>query len=149
MELVLIMLLVGLASAFSRAVKGKQAKRAADEVGYDGLSDRPSQERPMRPADVDLPGQTTMPIHWEGLDETPRTIPSPEPSLAVYYGEGPGTLRPSEIARADEDARWRERSEAVSVTIPGLDLDLNGDSLVKGVIFSEILNRKPVRRPPQ
>lgn len=152
MDALLFILVIGWAvSAIARSSK-KRNRQAADQTTETAASPdgtqagRPARRnRPMRPADVDLPGQTTMPIHWDGDGPT-----------LEQYQEPTHEPRPVSQEMRDLAEAWRmpERKpepaptqvEPAVPTIPGLDLELTGDALVKGVIFSEILGRRPHRR---
>lgn len=49
--------------------------------------------------------------------------------------------------RVDRDPQPPQTpAKAATPIIPGIELELTGDALVKGVIFSEILGRRPHRR---
>lgn len=144
-ELVLIALVVWAFSALSRSAKKTQqaAKRRQDRPLQ---ADEAPPARPLRPRDVDLPGQqTTMPTRWESLEDMPLPEPAEYETYAPLYA-GPEE-RPHERATREETKR-REAKDATPkpVTIPGLDLRIDGDALVKGVIFSEILTRRPPSR---
>lgn len=149
MELIIIVLIGWVLSNLSRATKKTRQQQAAGrDAPRTPEASRPAPEqRPMRPRDVDLPGQTTMPIHWEGTAaETPRTIPEPDAALRMFYNESPLTDYDAGAGRSDNAPSKKQRDDSAPVTIPGLNLAIDGDALVKGVIFSEILNRRPVRR---
>lgn len=153
MELIILIALIGwgIASLSKNARKRQEAEQKGQlDPQMRGASVsrmHTEEERPMRPADVDLPGQSTAPIHWDGIDQTSpqvhtsnwQPIPEGDPSLL---------LRPSEQGTLAEKQRNEQKAaKANTVTIPGLNLSIDGDTLVKGVIFSEILNRKqPVGR---
>lgn len=152
MDALVILVIIGWAvSALSKAAKRQNAGRRPGQPGPEG-PEHPSQEgareesrRPIRPVEVDLPGQTTMPIHWEGtVDQAwPQTLAEGEGTLH----RDPPLLKPRVVANAVENPAKVERlSDARPATIPGLDLAFDGDSLVKGVIYAEILSRRPAGR---
>ena len=144
-ELVLIVLVVWAFSALSRSAKKTQqaAKRRQDRPLQ---ADDAPPARPLRPRDVDLPGQqTTMPTRWESLEDAPLPEPAAYETYTPLFADVPE--RPHERATREEAKRKETKDAAPKpVAIPGLDLKIDGDALVKGVIFSEILNRRPPSR---
>lgn len=64
--------------------------------------------------------------------------------LSPRYGEGTDPCHPQEPLAATDNSAV-ERS-ARTPDIPGLELEWDADSLVKGVIYSEILTRKQIGR---
>ncbi|MDL2317919.1 hypothetical protein LJC74_02330 [Eubacteriales bacterium OttesenSCG-928-A19] len=168
-ELVIVVLIWGIVSALRSAAKRRNTAAKPPDAPQDASeSTRQSRHEPIRPADVDLPGQTTMPIHWEGTYAAERpyeglssygVYSTPEDARAKESAPAAGADRERELIRLWENVdqlyaperesptpRSQRPDDPVPVTIPGLDLTFTGDSLVKGVIFSEILGRRPIRR---
>lgn len=153
-ELILFVLVAWVVSALGKAVKHRAQRTDSPEGPFAAQDDgTPQRRQPIRPVDVDPPGrQTTMPIHWEGTESTPAVEPEPympnRPRPLAAWEEDPFSEAGQASARMDKhDAQQAARSEEGHASIiPGLDIKLDGDMLVKGVIFSEILTRKSARR---
>ena len=83
----------------------------------------------------------------EGESLSPSLDPAPEKgSMAMEQSSGSlGSYETTEgISESHLNPIYESSNEgsAQPVTIPGLNIALNADTLVQGVIFSEILNRK-------
>lgn len=155
-ELVLLALVAWGISVLSKAARATRQRadgweRADRMQGGAADAPRPSLPKPARPVDTDLPRQTAMPIHRdepaegesgvEGWTDPRRTTTS------LYYDRMENTIQPSERVRAEEAQHRKAEREAQAVNVPGLDLRMDADSLVKGVIFSEILGRRRHHQP--
>lgn len=158
--LAIILLLGTLVSTISKADKRRKTQR--DISGRSGRPGSPEymakeaprqKTAPVAPVRIDLPGQRTLPTTspsvteplqtrlrtaWEGEDPchddlytSPEGRPSYTPGVPVwpYAPDGTG---------------------AVNATQPqgnvGLHLSFGEDSMVRGVIYAEILNRRPAGR---
>lgn len=151
--LFLILVAVGL-SALSTIIKTAK-KQGTPPAGQGRQAPAPSREeaapkvpeRPIRPVEVDLPrAQSTLPSYSGGSlggnyddmfgESASVMVSTLQPIAAHEYSPTISSTR--DTARQDEEN---------PVTVPGLNLAFDGDALVKGVIMSEILNRKHVRRP--
>lgn len=153
MDALLFILVIGwVISGIARSSK-KRNKQAADQIPESAASSdsmqtaqRPARRnRPMRPADVDLPGQATMPIHWDGEGRPLEHDPEPRYEPRAARDEMRDLVEAWQLPERKPEQVPRPENPAVP-TVPGLDLEWNGDALVKGVIFSEILARRPNRR---
>lgn len=152
--LFLILVAVGL-SALSTIIKAAK-KQGMPPAGRGRQAPAPSREeaapkvpeRPIRPVEVDLPkAQPTLPSYIGGSLGGNYDDPFGESASVMMVS----TLQPiaaHEYSPTRSGARDTARQdEEKPVIVPGLDLAFDGDTLVKGVIMSEILNRKHVRRP--
>lgn len=150
--LFLILVAVGL-SALSTIIKTAK-KQGTPPAGRGRQAPAPSREeapkmpeRPIRPVEVDLPrAQPTLPSYIGGSLGGNYDDPFGESASVMV-----STLQPiaaHEYSPTRSGARDTARQDEENpVIVPGLDLAFDGDTLVKGVIMSEILNRKHVRRP--
>lgn len=133
-------------SGMRTARQGHEAQTGADASGVP----QHTPSRPMRPVDVDLPGQTTMPIHRHGSiegEDSREGLSDYDMSIPYYYDEADGHIR--QVERTDASSpRQPQAQGAKPVEIPGLDLKFDGNTLVKGMIFSEILARRPLHHMP-
>lgn len=94
----------------------------------------------------------------EARQERARQMPQAQEEPAIAPEPAQPTVRMPALPARYEDAQdyvtaWtnepkepKREPEAAAVGIPGLGLRFTGDEMVKGVIFSEILQRKEARR---
>lgn len=152
--LVVIAFAVWVVSAVNKeAKKVRQRQQSMQPPATPGEGQRERTE--IRPADIDLSGQTSMPIHWDGTSSEGHSTEGPRPTRRTEERpkeELDEILRAWGIPReAADDPSWettQEKPQKGPVTIPGLSLQLNQTTLVSGVILSEILTRRPpIRRP--
>lgn len=131
---------VGLAGRASRKAKQQEAAQRIPTMEEDARGNT------VRPSDIDVPGQRTVPIHWEGSTSqtsAPRASFAQDNAMTHYYDD---ILRPSEQSDLEDRRKKEMREEKKVASVPGLDLQFTGDTLVKGIIFSEILDRRGSRR---
>ena len=65
------------------------------------------------------------------------------PASEEGYTVSDGSLGEGESLWQDVTPETAEREHGGSQEVPGLSLNLNGDDLVRAVIYSEILRRRP------
>lgn len=154
----LVVVVLAVAQLFGRA-----RKKSASQPGRPAQpGQRPSPaaqpEKPQStayaPVNTDSGRHSPPPIHWEGTRGEDSSIPALTelPLDASYSYEStdgydaqmhdPGSLARRKGGRSSDEAH----SAPTASSIPGLDLRLDGDTMVKGVIFAEILNRGNRRR---
>lgn len=142
--IIVVALIFWVLSAVSKSAQKKKAAQSAQVPSAPRPKAKPPQDvaQPLRPIQVDLPGQRTMPSHWGTYSGTPDSMMAQEEAFArmLYMDE---KVRPMDQATQREEREAADRKEAV---IPGLGLAFNAESLVQGVIFSEILTRPMDRR---
>lgn len=139
--LIFLVVAVWVVSAIATAAKkgiGRQARREMPGTGQpkprQAYVSSPEKDNQRRREELSayredgLSMQTRLSLAQEGED------PCHEDLFERSY-------RPSEKARESVQ-------EPPPVAIPGLDLNFDSDSLVKGVVYAEILSRKNVRRNP-
>lgn len=139
-------------SVVSRTMKIK----GTDEGRRNTKGHRPQPEGdptppPPRPAEVPLPPrQQTLPTRWESEEGTSDWLSGPEMTAYIQAEEAmaQSMQRPERIIKDRDHVLDPRQQDAVPVIIPGLDLQFDADTLVKGVIYAEILTRKPQRRHP-
>jgi len=141
---IIVLVLIGwVVSSFAKAAKKKQqleARREAQRTG--SAQDTQEQEHPVF---KDAPAH--VPIHWEGSVEPLYDAPEPYPAFVEFVSQEDREylIRPAEPTPYREALHTDGRA-AAAVTVPGLNLEIDGDMLVRGVVFAEILNRRRIRR---
>ncbi len=153
--LIVIALIVWAVASVSKISKGNTRKDARRRQSMDGRPGGAEPRRPgtrpapeTRPAHMDLPGQqTSLPTAWNEGDSAmmagQRAMeragegddPCHEEMLRPAHG-------PGHLAAAMDEA---PQPEAQQVVIPGLNLTFDGGTLLQGIVFSEILNKRAPR----
>lgn len=133
----------------AQKVKAKDAKRKSAKDRAPQPTVEPS---PSRPADAAFPPrEAAMPTRRESEEGVSDWLSERE--LRTYM-QAEETMAQALRPQADRIVQPRDYhpeaapQDAAPVVIPGLNLKIDADALVKGVIFSEILTRRPQRRRP-
>ncbi len=155
---IIVIILVWALSAFQKV--SKKAKEMNESARRSAASPQTDPSRSIRPAEMDLPGApSSLPVNQplsEGESEysefpevrgytrpAPRISPTPVPTAEAAWE---GVMNAQPVDARPTPPRGKANDPA-PVTISGLGIAFTADSMVKGVIFSEILTRRGNRRP--
>lgn len=163
-ELIPILIIISvISSIFSsvqkkrRVMQQKQIKAQEQRAQEDRPEPQPQRPSNARPVRIDMQPSLAPSWIYPSLDEDELNMNAPEgddPCHDEMFPEGRNTvLQPSERTEmtSQMSSRMQPRMQtyqmaAEAPTIPGLNIQMDADMLVKGVIFSEILTRRRRRR---
>ncbi len=158
-EIWVVLVIIFIVSSLIRAAKPKQkapqngasasrpavpAGRKLDSAGVPNLSAAGDAVKvtpaKKRAAEAMMPPRETyVPVSEEGYAARETYVPASE----EVYAASDGSLGEGESLWQDVTPETAEREHGGSQEVPGLSLNLNGDDLVRAVIYSEILRRRP------
>lgn len=102
-----------------------------------------------RGADADIPeGESALPVRssYEGTTYPPQRADALQRHASIADYQPLQSNMSVLTSNYTEETHPQQAHQVPVVEIPGLNLKIDGDALVQGVIFSEILTRKPGRR---
>lgn len=135
----IVLVIVGwfISTLAKNAQRQNQSRRPSREPGVPARQEaRKEVWRPARPTVADPPEWTDMPIQWGGTTDQAAFATDAE-------SDGSPHQNPTDSMSGDGTG---SEPGARAATIPGLGLVFNGDALVKGVVYAEILGRRAAGR---
>ncbi|MCL1965337.1 MAG: hypothetical protein FWF69_09840 [Firmicutes bacterium] len=137
MELFIIIALIGWIISANRKRVAEQDESPARTMRHGSAG----AGRPAPPEEAGSPLRPAMPGLWESAEGRTR---EPAPATRKSYMH---VVPPPSPTNAAEDPMALEQAENAPVNLAGIALDLDADSLMRGVILAEILGRRqPVRK---